>query len=66
MYKLHVLKINAAPIVEEFCFVCFDNDIGVSALDNTQDGVSNALNATSRYLDDLLNIDNPSFEGISH
>ena len=62
--QLQVLKINVALIFEDICFFCFDNDIGVSALDNTQDGVSNALNATSRYLDDLLNIGNPSFEDI--
>ena len=57
--QLQVLKINVAPIVEYICFFFFDNDIDVSALDNTQDGVSNALNATSRYLDDLLSIGNP-------
>ena len=31
--------------------------------DNNAD-ISDAFNSTSRYLDDLLNIDNPYFEGI--
>ena len=29
--------------------------------DNNQADVAEALNSTSRYLDDLLNIDNPYF-----
>ena len=31
---------------------------------DTQAGVIEALNSTSRYLDKLLNIDNPYFEGM--
>ena len=31
---------------------------------DTQAGVIEALNSTSRYLDDLLYIDNPYFEGM--
>ena len=30
--------------------------------DNTQTDIIEVFNSTSRYLDDLLNIDNPSFE----
>ena len=30
--------------------------------DNNQSDDNEAFNTTSRYLDDLLNIDNPSFE----
>ena len=33
----------------------------VSLSDNNQAGVVEAFNSTSRYLDDLLNIDNPYF-----
>ena len=32
--------------------------------DDTQADIIEAFNSTSRYLDDLLNIDNPYFEGI--
>ena len=31
---------------------------------DNQDHVIEAFNSTSRYLDDLLNIDNPYFEGM--
>ena len=31
---------------------------------DNQSGVIEAFNSTSRYLDDLLNIDNPYFEGM--
>ena len=33
-----------------------------SLSDNNQAGVIEAFNSTSRYLDDLLNIDNPYFK----
>ena len=31
---------------------------------NKEAGIIQAFNSTSRYLDDLLNIDNPYFEGM--
>ena len=34
----------------------------LSLSDNNQADIIEALNSTSRYLDDLLNIDNPYFE----
>ena len=34
----------------------------LSLSDNNQAGFIEAFNSTSRYLDDLLNIDNPCFE----
>ena len=34
--------------------------------DNNQIYIIEAFNSTSRYLDDLLNIDNPYFEQIPH
>ena len=38
----------------------------LSLSDNNQACVVEAFNSTSRYLGDLLNIDNPHFEHISH
>ena len=35
-----------------------------SLSDDNQTDIIKAFNATSRYLDDLLNIDNPYFEGM--
>ena len=37
----------------------------MSLSDDTQADVTEAFNSTSRYLDDLLNIDNPYFEGMA-
>ena len=34
------------------------------SLDFFEEYIIGALNSTSRYLDDLLNIDNPYFEGM--
>ena len=36
----------------------------MSLSDDTQADVIEAFNSTSRYSDDLLNIDNPYFEGM--
>ena len=36
----------------------------ISLFDNDQADIIEAFNSTSRYLDDLLNIDNPYFEGM--
>ena len=41
-------------------------DFMLSLSDNKQVGVIEALGSTSRCLDDLLSIDNPYFEDISH
>ena len=35
-----------------------------SLSDNKEAEIIQAFNSTSRYLDDLLNIDNPYFEGM--
>ena len=43
-----------------FCFVTRESSFALS--DKNQANVIEALNSTSRYLDDLLNIDNPNFE----
>ena len=42
----------------------FTNDFMLFLYDKNQTNVINAFNSTSRYLDDLLNIDNPCFEQI--
>ena len=36
----------------------------ISVSDDNQADIIEAFNSTSRYLDDLLNIDNPHFKGI--
>ena len=51
---------NYAPLVADFLF-CYERDFMLSLSDNNQADIIEAFNSTSRYLDDLLNIDNPFF-----
>ena len=55
---------NCAPLVAELFLFCYERDFMLSLSDNNQTDIINAINSTSRYLDDLLNIDNPYFEQI--
>ena len=43
---------------------CYERDFMGSLNHDYQADVIEAFNSTSRYLDDLLNIDNPYFEGM--
>ena len=52
---------NYAPLVADLFLFCYERDFMLSLSDNNQADVVKALNSTSRYLDDLLNIDNPYF-----
>ena len=49
---------NCAPIVADLFLFCYKRDFMVSLSDNNQTDII----SISRYLDDLLNIDNPYFE----
>ena len=51
-----------APLVAVSFLFCYERDIMMSLYDDTQADVIEAFKSTSRYLDDLLNIDNPYFE----
>ena len=53
---------NCAPIVVDLFLFYFESDFMLSLSDNNQDDVIEAFNSTSRYLDGLINIDNPYFE----
>ena len=53
---------NCAPLVADLFLFCYEKDFMLSLSDNNQADVVQAFNSTSRYLDDLLNIDNPYFE----
>ena len=43
---------------------CYERDFIKELSSDNQVDVIKAFNSTSRYLDDLLNIDNPYFEGM--
>ena len=51
---------NCAPLVADL--VCYERYFMLSLSDNNQTDIIEAFNSTSRYLDYLLNIDNPYFE----
>ena len=53
---------NCAPLVADLFLFCYERDFMLSLSDNNQSDVVEAFNSTSRYLDELLNIDNPYFE----
>ena len=53
---------NCAPLVADFFLYCYERDFMLSLSDNNQTDIIETLNSTSRYLDDLFNIDNPYFE----
>ena len=53
---------NCAPLVADLFLFCYERDFMLSLSDNNQTDIIEAFNSTSRYLEDLLNIDNPYFE----
>ena len=53
---------NCAPLVADLFLFCYKRDFMLSLSDNNQADIIKAFNSTSRYLDDLLNINNPYFE----
>ena len=55
---------NCAPLVADLFLFCYERDFMLSLSDQNQSDIIEAFNSTSRYLDDLLNIDNPHFEGL--
>ena len=55
---------NCAPLVVDLFLFCYERDFMTSLSDDNQTDITEAFNSTSRYLDDLLNIDNPYFKGM--
>ena len=55
------MSTNCAPLLAALFLYCYERD----SLNHAKEaGVIEAFNSTSRYLGDLLNIDNPYFEGM--
>ena len=62
-YKEHMTHpVLCAPLVADLFLFCYERDYMLSLSDNNQTDIIEDFNSTSRYLDDLLNIDNPYFE----
>ena len=55
---------NCAPLVADLFLICYERDFTTSLSDVKQAEIIEAFKSTSRYLDDLLNIDNTYFEGM--
>ena len=58
------MYINCAPLVADIFLFCYERDFMMSLSDNKQAGVIDAFNTTSRYLDDILNINNVYFDNM--
>ena len=55
---------NCAPLVAYLFLFCYEKDFMLSLSDANQSEVIEAFNSTSRYLDDLLNINNNFFDSM--
>ena len=53
---------NCAPLVADLFLFCYERDFMKSFSRENQADIIEAFNSTSRYLDDLLNIDNIYFD----
>ena len=53
---------NCAPLVADLFLFCYERDFMKSLSPDNQTDIIEAFNSTSRYLGDLLNIDNIYFE----
>ena len=57
---------NCAPLVADLFLFCYERNFMKSLTKEKQYDMIDAFNSTSRYLDDLLNIDNIYFEQMVH
>ena len=55
---------NCAPLVANLFLFYYERDFMMSLSGDKQAGVIDAYNTTSRYLDDILNIDNVYFDNM--
>ena len=55
---------NCVPLVADLFLFCYKRDFMMSLSDDKQADVIDAFNTTSRYLDDILNINNVYFDNM--
>ena len=55
---------NCAPLVAVLFLFCYERDFMMSLSDDKQADIIAAFNTTSRYLDDILNINNVYFDNM--
>ena len=55
---------NCAPLVADLILFCYERDFMMSLSDDKQADSIDVFNTTSRYLDDILNINNVYFDNM--
>ena len=55
---------NCAPLVADLFLFCYERHLVLFLSGDNQSEIIEAVNSTSRYLDDLLNIDNTFFDSM--
>ena len=55
---------NCAPLVANLFLFCYEKDFMMSLSDDKQADIIDAFNTKSRYLDDILNINNIYFDNM--
>ena len=55
---------NCAPLIADLFLYCYESNFMLSLKRDSQADVIAAFNNTSRYLDDILNLDNPFFDSM--
>ena len=55
---------NCAPLVADLFLFCYEMDFMMSLSGDKQVYIIDAFNTTSRYLDDILNINNVYFDNM--
>ena len=55
---------NCAPLAADSLLFCYERDFMMSPSDDRQVNIIGALNTTSRYLGDILNINNRYFDNM--
>ena len=55
---------TCAPLIADLFLFCHERDFMASLSSNKEAEIIQAFNSSARYLDDLLNIDNPFFKGM--
>ena len=56
---------NCAPLVADLFLFCYERDFISSLSDNKQADIIYGFNTTSRYLNDILNINNAYFDNMA-
>ena len=56
---------NCAPLVTDLFLFCYDSNFMMSLSDDKQADTIDAFNTASRYLDEILNINNVYFDNMA-